>query len=144
MTYLSLPWKNRTLVRREFLLFALIGIGAACTHFAILVVLVEAMKIDVIAASTCAFLAAALLSYALNQRFTFTRTASHASALSKFLVVSALGLALNAGLMSALVASASLHYLVAQIIAAGVVLAWNYTGNRLWTFSSNEVRRKLG
>jgi putative flippase GtrA len=131
-------------VCREFLLFALIGIGAACTHFAILMILIETMKTDVIAASTCAFLAAAVLSYALNQRFTFTRTASHASALSKFLLVSALGLALNASLMSALIASASLHYLVAQVIAAGAVLAWNYAGNRLWTFSSNEARRKLG
>ncbi|MFN0316714.1 MAG: GtrA family protein [Burkholderiales bacterium] len=131
-------------MRRELLLFALIGIGAACTHFAILVVLAEAVKMNVIAASTCAFLAAAVLSYALNQRFTFTRTTSHASALSKFLLVSALGLALNAGLMSALIALASLHYLVAQVIAAGVVLAWNYTGNRLWTFSSNEARRTLG
>jgi putative flippase GtrA len=143
VAYPSSPRKNQSFAYREPLLFAFVGAGAACTHLAILLVLVEIMKVDVIGASTCAFLAAAVLSYALNQRFTFTRTTSHATALSKFLLVSVLGLALNAGLMSGLIAWTSLHYLAAQVIAAGVVLAWNYTGNRLWTFTSNEAGRKL-
>jgi putative flippase GtrA len=51
-------------------------------------------------------------------------------------VVAAVGLLVNAALMDAMLRSLALHYLVAQVVATGVVLVSNYTLNRLWTFGS--------
>ena len=44
------------------------------------------------------------------------------------------GIALNALVMAAVLALAGPHYLVAQVIATGAVLAVGYLANRAWTF----------
>ena len=49
-------------------------------------------------------------------------------------LVAAAGVALNALVMAAVLAAAGPHYLAAQVVATGTVLAAGYLANRAWTF----------
>lgn len=114
-------------------LFALLGTGAHPT-----------------AATTVGAVIGALVNYALNYRYTFNSRRRHRDTLWRFLVLAAVGLALNAGIMHGLLALAAhagaiadpAHpsawvVLLIQIVATGVVLLWNFAGNRWWTFAED-------
>ncbi len=112
------------------------GAGAIGTglHYAVLIALVQLARADPVAASTAGAVCGALLNYALNHRFTFASGKSHATALPRFALVAVAGIALNALVMAGVLALAGPHYLVAQVIATGVVLAAGFLANRAWTF----------
>ncbi len=76
----------------------------------------------------------ALVNYALNRRFTFATKQTHSVALSKFMVVSALGAGINLAIMAELTRSLGVHYLPAQVLSTGIVLLWNFGANAAWTF----------
>ena len=87
-----------------------------------------------IAASTIGAIAGALVNYALNHRYTFASRSAHGRALPRFALVAIAGVALNALVLAAMLALAGAHYLVAQVVATGAVLAAGYFANRAWTF----------
>lgn len=118
----------------RFVRYAAAGaVGTAC-HYALLIALVQAGRVDAVAASTAGAIAGALVNYALNHRFTFASARPHAHALPRFAAVAVAGIALNALVMAAVLAAAGPHYLVAQVVATGVVLAAGFLANRAWTF----------
>jgi putative flippase GtrA len=51
------------------------------------------------------------------------------------MLVATIGAAINAAIMYAGVSLLEFHYLLAQIIATGIVLGWNFLLNKTWTFS---------
>ena len=112
------------------------GAGAIGTvfHYAVLIGLVQLAHLDAVIASTAGALAGALVNYAINHRYTFTSERAHGHALPRFALVAAAGIALNALVMTAVLTLAGPHYLVAQVVATGTVLAAGYLANRAWTF----------
>jgi len=118
----------------KFARFALVGAIATAIQYAILIVLVRGDLTGPTLASCIGFVVSAGANYSLNYRFTFRSRNSHAGAVVKFLLLAAAGLALNAGLMRLLTAL-GWNYILAQLLATGVVLLWNFFGNSLWTFS---------
>jgi putative flippase GtrA len=85
-------------------------------------------------ASSCGYVISALLNYYLNHRLTFRSAQSHGRALPRFAVIGAVGLLINSTMVWALSERAPLPYLAAQIIATAVVLVWNFSANKKWTF----------
>ena len=65
---------------------------------------------------------------------TFASSAPHTRALPRFAVVAVAGIALNALVMSTVLALLGPHYLVAQVMATLAVLGAGYLVNRAWTF----------
>lgn len=120
---------------KQFSLFSLVGAVGTAAHYALLILLVSQAAIHPVSASVAGAILGAVINYALNYRFTFRSSRRHHEALPRFLAIAAVGLALNAALMWLLVEPLGLHYLIAQIIATGCVLLWNYLGNRHWTFA---------
>jgi putative flippase GtrA len=120
---------------QQFLTFALIGAVGTAVHYAMLVALIEAWGVNATLATTVGFACGAAVNYTLNRRFTFASERSHQAALPQFLAVAALGAALNYAVFEALTDWPSVHYLVAQAIATGLVLVWNFVANRYWTFA---------
>ena len=118
----------------QFLRYA--GAGAAGTglHYAVLIALVQLARVDAVVASTAGAVAGALVNYTLNHRYTFASGRAHRHALPRFALVAAAGIVLNALVMAAVLAFAGPHYLVAQVVATGTVLAAGYLANRAWTF----------
>jgi len=119
---------------KQFSLFSLMGAVGTAAHYALLFFLVSRMGVHPVPASVAGAVLGAFINYLLNYRFTFRSNRKHQEALPRFLAIAATGLALNTVLMWLMVEPLRVHYLIAQLIATGCVLVWNYFGNRHWTF----------
>lgn len=124
---------NHTLVR-QIGRFALVGVVATAVHYAILVALVEIGHVAPVIATTIGYCAGIVVSYTLNRRFTFQDTSAPvASSFAKFVVLYGVGALLNGAIVATLIA-ANASYLLAQIVATGIVLFWNFLGARFVAF----------
>ena len=128
---------------RQFGLFALVGATGTAAHYAVLFWLVEFGGIGAVAASGCGALTGLVINYALNYWLTFRSAQPHARAFPKYVLVSSVGLGLNQLLMAILVNRLGFYYLLAQVMVTLVVLAWNFVGNRWWTFQAYDPRREM-
>jgi putative flippase GtrA len=118
--------------------FAAVGAVATGIQYVLLVLLVRLAGMGAPLASSLGFLASAGANYLLNYRYTFRSRHPHGPAVLKFAALAAMGLLLNAGVMRVLTESAW-NYLIAQVVATAVVLAWNFLGNSLWTFGRHSA-----
>jgi putative flippase GtrA len=114
--------------------FAAVGAVGTAAHYIVLTLLVELAGVPVLTATTAGFVTGAVVNYALNRKFTFSSTASHAAALPKFMTIAAAGAVLNGFIVALLTEAAGLHYLLAQVVATGMVLVLNFAANHFWTF----------
>ena len=124
---------TKTIVK-QFFCFAGIGLMGTLTHYLTLVLMVEVAAMKAVFASVLGFVVGALFNYFFNYHLTFKSKKLHQEALAKFFTVALVGLFLNTLIMAMATEVFSLYYLVAQVISTGLVLFWNFTGNRLWTF----------
>lgn len=113
--------------------FAAVGVAATATHYAILVALVEGAGVRPVLATTIGYIFGTTVSYVLNRRFTFKSDAPVASSFAKFALLYGVGAFLNGAIMAVLIAQGA-WYLLAQIVATGLVLIWNFLGARFIAF----------
>jgi putative flippase GtrA len=125
----------------QFTIFSAVGGVAAIGHYGTLIALSELAGASPVPASLAGFVVGGIISYLLNYRFTFRSTKQHREALTKFLVVAAMGFVLNGAAMWLLTDRVNLHYLPAQLIATGLVLIWTFSCNRIWTFREKATKR---
>jgi putative flippase GtrA len=118
----------------QFLRYAGTGAIGTSAQYGVLIALVQLAGVGALAAPTAGAVVGALVNYALNHRYTFASRRAHRMALPRFLAVAGAGVALNAVVLAALLATVPLHYLVMQVVATGVVLVAGYVANRRWTF----------
>jgi putative flippase GtrA len=123
-----------TSILQQFIQFALIGIIGTGTHYVILVGLHEGLGFSAMVGSTAGFLSGSIVNYIFNYRITFQSKKPHIKAFLQFLTVAGVGIHINLSLMIVLTSFLSVHYLVAQSIATGLLLIWHFLGNRLWAF----------
>lgn len=121
-------------VAAQFIRYAAAGAVGTMVHYVLLFGLVEGAGIGAVAASTGGATSGALVNYLLNYRYTFRSRRPHRESLLKFAVVSAAGVALNALVVVVGTTAFGWHYLVAQLVATGVVLSAAFAVNRVWTF----------
>ena len=119
----------------QFFSFAMLGAVGTAGHYVTLIALVKLWNADPVIATTFGFIIGAVINYFLNYHITFSSNKNHAEALSKFMLVATIGAGINASIMYAGVSLLEFHYLLAQIIATGIVLGWNFLLNKTWTFS---------
>lgn len=121
----------------QFAAFCGVGALATAVHYTLLVALVELAGVGAVAASSAGAALGALVGYALNRRYTFRSGRRHGEALPRFAATAAAGWLLNAAVMYVATQVLGLHYLAAQVLATGIVLAWNFGMNRAWTFAES-------
>jgi putative flippase GtrA len=122
----------------QFLLYAGVGAIGTLGHYTILIILVQLWAMDPVVASCLGFVVGAIINYLLNYHFTFQSNKRHSEALTKFLIVAVVGVGLNGLIMYAGVDYTDFNYLIVQIFATAVVLLWNFTVNKLWTFTHHQ------
>jgi putative flippase GtrA len=125
-----------TALAAQFGLFALVGLVGTAAHYAVLYSLVEFHGMGAVAASGWGALTGLIINYALNYTLTFRSDHAHWRTFPKFALIAGVGLVLNQALMALLVGW-GLYYLWAQVLVTGMVLVWNFIGNRWWTFNMN-------
>jgi len=121
-------------VVQRFLRFTGVGVFGTIAHYLVLVLMVEGLAFTPLAASSVGFTVGALVNYALNYRFTFRSVRRHREALPRFYLVAVAGFVINGLVMLILAERLALQYLLAQLVATGIVLVWGFTANSLWTF----------
>jgi putative flippase GtrA len=122
-------------IGRQFVRFLMVGGACTAFHYLVLIGLVH-LGWAAVPASSLGFSLSAVLNYALNRRLTFRSDAAHRRAVPRFALVALSGLALNAALLGLLHDGLGWHYLLAQVFATVGTLVWNFTLNRVWTFST--------
>ncbi|WP_246668941.1 GtrA family protein [Ancylobacter sp. TS-1] len=127
---------------RHIALFAALGALGTLAHYAVLIALVQGGVAGPVAGSTAGFLVGGFVNYQLNRRVVFRSSKPHREAVSKFVVVAGIGLALNALLMALLTGPLGAPYLPAQVVVTGLLVLWHYAGNAVWTF--REAHRPAG
>lgn len=123
-------------MHRELLRFLLVGGFCTLLQYLLLIAGVELLNADAVAASAAGFLLSAAVNYLLNRRFTWASDVSHGVAVRRFIIVLAIGLALNVLGMRLLHGYLHWHYVFAQVLTTVVTLSWNFAGHRHWTFAS--------
>ena len=124
----------------QFIRFAGVGFIGTIIHYAVLIALVELGDIEAALATTCGFVLGAISNYVLNRLYTFKSTVALLPSMLKFMSISTVGAGLNGAIVHTLTASLGWNYLLAQVFATGLVLVWNFFGNRLWTFNDATAR----
>jgi dolichol-phosphate mannosyltransferase len=120
---------------KQFVKFAIVGSIGTVVDICILVFLKEIVGINVYVANTFSFTAAVLNNYTLNTLWTFgDQDKQHKRQLVQFFIVSIVGLGLSQVLLFVFHDILNQHYLIAKCLAILIVLFWNFTANRLWTF----------
>lgn len=117
-----------------FLAFVTVGAIATGLQYLVLVVAVELLGWSPTLASSAGFCLAAVVNYWLNYHVTFGSCARHVVAAGRFALVAAIGLAINSAAMLVLARFLGLYYLLAQVLATCLTLAWTFSASRLWTF----------
>lgn len=121
---------------RQLLSFLSVGALATALQYALTLLMVVVGGVALVPASTAAFLVSAAFNYWANARLTFSRQGRPAGDRSqqlRFVVMVALGCALNAALLR-LALGAGVHGVASQLLATAGVLASNFAISRLWVF----------
>lgn len=118
--------------------FCLIGAFNTFLHFGVYYSLTRYLSVQFLIANAIAFIIAATSSYFLNKFWTFQdKSKDYHKQYPKFIIIAAVGLLMHEGLLYLFVENFELHDLIALIIAAFIVVFWNFFMNRLWTFRNN-------
>ena len=121
---------------RTLLRFLCVGGSATALQYALLVALVQGLGLAPVVASTLAYAVSAAYNYFASHAFTFRSRRAHRSAMPRFVLVSAVGIVLNAAVVWMCFDQFHLHYLGAQVAATIVTLCWNYLVSLRWTFAA--------
>jgi len=135
-------WWRRLLARHgsRFARFATVGGTGVLVNTGALALLVEAGGVAPLLAAGVATETAILTNYALNDAWTFRDVGRRSSRLASVIRYNACalgGLAISLVTLAALTLATGLHYLVANLIAIGAAMLWNYAANARWTWGGN-------
>lgn len=136
--------KRRAIMRRvyRFMRYVLVGLMGTAVQYAILIALTASHVTNAVLASTFGAAAGAAVNYLLNYRLTFKSKARHTRAAPRFFCVAAVGMAVNAALMSAMVDRLHGQYLIAQCVSTGCVLVIGFVINSLWSFRPTRAGKR--
>ncbi|WP_375461135.1 GtrA family protein [uncultured Enterovirga sp.] len=127
------------LLARQFRTFFGVGLLSAGVHYGLLLSLVEGYRLDPVPATLTGYVSGGVVSYLLNRRLTYRSERPHAQATWRFALVSGIGFGLTWAFVSLFVRGFGLPYLPAQLVTTGIVLFWNFSAHRLWTFRGPPV-----
>lgn len=133
----------RVSLAKRFAQFSGVGAVATLVHYMVLIALVQLFSTNAVVASSAGALAGACVAYTLNYRYTFRSDKRHVEALSKFMLVAAVGFLVNGVCMVALTEILGFHYLFSQIVTTAIVLVWTFSGNQFWTFRERKRQTEL-
>jgi len=120
-------------VVRQLVRFAIAGAIATAAHYTVLISLVEIGHVPPVIATTLGYCVGIVVSYVLNRRYTFETKAPVASSFLKFGALYGVGMFLNGAIVATLIAWGA-PYMLAQVVATGLVLIWNYLAARFVAF----------
>jgi dolichol-phosphate mannosyltransferase len=125
---------------RRFIRFGMVGGSGVLVNNALLLTLVELLRVPAIPAAIVATECAILSNFLLNDRWTFAdvRRTSRRHWSRRFASYNLLtlgGLVLSVGVLALLHGVAGVHYLLANLAGIAIGTLWNYGSNHHWTWA---------
>ena len=127
---------------RQFSGFVAVGFIATGVHYALLIALVEVIGIGAVPAALAGYSGGGIVSYLLNRRHVFRSSRPHEEAVTRFVIVAAVGFGLTYLFMLLLVQKVRVPYVLAQMVTTTIVLFWNFAAHKMWTFRSSAATEK--
>jgi dolichol-phosphate mannosyltransferase len=129
---------------RRFIRFGLVGGSGVIVNNAILLALVELLRIPAIPAAVIATECAIVSNFLLNDRWTFAdvRGSSNLPWYRRFASYNLLtlgGLVIGVGVLALLHGTLGIHYLVANLAGIALGTLWNYGSNHKLTWSRHRA-----
>jgi putative flippase GtrA len=113
--------------QKEILRFLVVGGGCFLIEYALLYFLTEAIHIYYLYSAAIAFIVSVLINYWLCVKYVFAvKGKQNTKQASLFIGSSIGGLGINQLCMWFLVEKCGIYYMLAKIVAAAVVMIWNY------------------
>jgi putative flippase GtrA len=126
--------KNLLLLKKQFLLYCLIGLSGTLLDFGVYSQLVRTRLFDYQAANAISYASGTMLSFVLNTRFNFRVNDKIGLRLVCFFGVALLGWAVSAGLLHLLVGVCGYNKYLSKAATLVVVVILQYNLNRRFTF----------
>jgi|GEM_PF-1275557 len=114
--------------------FLVVGVVGTVVYYFTLWIMVEMLRVQVLAATSIAFVLVTLENYILHHGWTFASTNAHAVAFPKFVFMNIVGFWINWGIMASGLHYLSVNYMIIQIFAIGAVVTWNFIVTSYWIF----------
>lgn len=118
----------------EVIRFGVVGVVGVIVNNGLLYLLHGLAGWPLIPASVVAVEAAIVNNFVWNDLWTFSDRDPSRYRFLRFNLVSLGGLVVNTGVLALVVAVSGLHYLVANLIAIGAAMTWNFAANARWTW----------
>lgn len=118
----------------ELARFGIVGASGVLVNNAALFLLHGALGWHLILASVVAVETAIVNNFIWNDLWTFSERTPARFRFLRFNLVSLGGLVVNTGALVGIVALTGAHYLVANLVAIGAAMAWNFSANARWTW----------
>ena len=121
----------------QFLKFGVVGTIAFCIDYGVLMLLSQAFDVDPVLSAAVSFCVSVIFNYLASMRYVFTHREdmSRGREFAIFIVLSAVGLAINEICMAAGVAvlgTSALMVTVTKLFATAVVMVWNFFSRKKW------------
>ena len=119
---------------RQFMKFGVVGLIAFVIDYGLMVALTELLGIDYLVSTTVSFIVSVIFNYFASMRYVFT----HKEGLSRrreftiFVVLSAVGLAINDALMWVGTTLLGISYLIVKVGATAMVTVYNFVSRKIF------------
>jgi putative flippase GtrA len=119
--------------------YLLTGGTAALFDWAVYWFLVVYFDIKYLIAALFSFILATIINYALSANWVFKNNRKYSRFTELLLVftVSAFGLVINQVCLYFLIEIALIHFMLAKVMATGIVFFWNYFSRKYYIFNNN-------
>ncbi len=125
---------------RQFIKFALVGISSTVIDWGIYLVLTRFLGIYYLMAKILSFSIAVINSYIWNRRWTFrSNDPQKLREFIKFLIIAFVGVILNTLIMYIVVDFIRLSDIYGLFFASAIVMFWNFTANKYYTFKESQA-----
>lgn len=132
---LKIWWHQQVARFHQFLKYCIGGGLAFFIDIAGLYFFTEFFGLWYILSATLSFVLAAIFNYLFQRFITFkSQDKNYVKQFVLFVVIALVGLLINNSILYILVEFFGLWYMFAKVIAAGVVLIWNFWANKKFTF----------
>lgn len=123
----------------KFAGYFLVGGVSAIADFALFSLFLYGAQMHYLAAGTLSFILATALNYVLSVRYVFQSGGRprHQEVLLVYLV-SAVGIAINLGVLALAIEVMELHPLIGKVAGTGSAFGWNFSSRYFWIFRSND------
>ena len=118
----------------ELCKYAGASITGTSLHYGLMTVLIQALRLNVVLASTAGAISGAITIYFINYFFTFHSPKKHLESMSKFFLIAFMGVFINGAILKTILMYLRWQVIVAQLVATSVVFGINFPINRRWTF----------